>query len=48
MGVGSVNGFSVAVIGINSFVATLGTLFAFEGLALIVSHGETKSIPAAK
>jgi simple sugar transport system permease protein len=48
MAVGLTNGFAVAVIGINSFVATLGMLFTFEGLALIVSHGETKSIPGAE
>jgi simple sugar transport system permease protein len=48
MAVGLANGFAVAVVGINSFVATLGTLFAFEGLALIISHGETKSIPGAE
>src|SRR5271155_5915929 len=48
MGVGLANGFFVAVIGINSFVATLGMLFTFEGLALIISHGETKSIPGAE
>jgi simple sugar transport system permease protein len=48
MGVGLVNGFAVAVIGINSFVATLGMLFTFEGTALVVSHGETKSTPGAE
>ena len=46
--VGLANGVAVAVIGINSFVATLGMLFTFEGLALIISHGETKSIPGAE
>jgi simple sugar transport system permease protein len=48
MVVGLANGFAVAVIGINSFVATLGMLFTFEGLALIISHGETKSITGAE
>ena len=32
MAVGAVNGVFVAVVGINSFVATLGMLFTFEGL----------------
>ncbi len=48
MAVGFANGFAVAVIGISSFVTTLGTLFAFEGLSLVVSHGETKSTPGAE
>jgi simple sugar transport system permease protein len=48
MAVGLVNGFSVAVVGINSFVTTLAMLFTFEGAALVVSHGETKSTPGAE
>src|ERR1700684_4298713 len=32
--VGAINGFFVAVVEINSFVTTLPTLFAFEGLSL--------------
>jgi simple sugar transport system permease protein len=47
MGVGAVNGFFVAVVGINSFVTTLAMLFTFEGLALIVSHGTPVSTPGA-
>ena len=35
--VGVINGFFVAVVGISSFVTTLGTLFALEGLTLVVS-----------
>jgi simple sugar transport system permease protein len=47
MAVGLGNGVFVAVIGINSFVATLGMLFTFEGLALIISHGEPVATPGA-
>ncbi|HEY5431590.1 MAG TPA: ABC transporter permease [Solirubrobacteraceae bacterium] len=35
---GAFNGFVVAVIGISSFVTTLGTLFALDGLTLVISH----------
>ena len=45
--VGAINGFFVAVVEINSFVTTLATLFAFEGLALIVSHGTPVATPGA-
>jgi simple sugar transport system permease protein len=48
MAVGAINGFFVAIIGINSFVTTLGALFAFEGLALIISHGEPVETPGAQ
>ncbi len=47
MAVGFANGFFVAVVGINSFVVTLAMLFTFEGLALIISHGEPVSTPGA-
>jgi simple sugar transport system permease protein len=47
MGVGAINGVFVAVVGINSFVATLAMLFTFEGLALIVSHGTPVATPGA-
>jgi simple sugar transport system permease protein len=46
--VGAFNGFFVAVVGISSFVTTLGTLFAIEGLSLIVSHGEPVETPGAQ
>jgi simple sugar transport system permease protein len=36
MAVGAINGFFTAIIGINSFVTTLGMLFTFEGLSLII------------
>jgi simple sugar transport system permease protein len=35
------------VIGISSFVTTLATLFTFEGLALIISHGTPVATPGA-
>jgi simple sugar transport system permease protein len=47
MAVGFVNGFFVAFVGINSFVATLAMLFTFEGLALIISHGQPVATPGA-
>jgi simple sugar transport system permease protein len=47
MAVGFANGFFVAVVGISSFVTTLATLFTFEGLALIISHGTPVSTPGA-
>jgi simple sugar transport system permease protein len=43
--VGVINGFFVAVVGITSFVTTLGTLFALSGLTLIISHS-TQITPA--
>jgi simple sugar transport system permease protein len=46
--VGVVNGVFVAVIGINSFVATLGTLFTFEGLSLIISKGTPVATPGGQ
>jgi simple sugar transport system permease protein len=46
--VGLVNGVFVAVIGINSFVATLGTLFTFEGLSLIISKGTPVATPGGQ
>jgi simple sugar transport system permease protein len=45
--VGAINGFFVAVVEVSSFVTTLATLFAFEGLALIVSHGTPVATPGA-
>jgi simple sugar transport system permease protein len=48
MAVGAVNGFFVAIVGISSFVTTLGTLFTFEGLTLIISHGEPKETPGSQ
>jgi simple sugar transport system permease protein len=45
--IGAVNGFIVAVLNINSFIATLGTLFTLSGLTLIVSHAEQLAMPGA-
>ncbi|HMD52366.1 MAG TPA: ABC transporter permease [Solirubrobacteraceae bacterium] len=46
--VGLVNGFFVAIVGISSFVATLGMLFGLEGLTLIITHGEPVATPGAE
>jgi simple sugar transport system permease protein len=48
MVVGAVNGIFTAVVGINSFVTTLGMLFTLEGLALIISHGQPVATPGAR
>jgi simple sugar transport system permease protein len=43
--VGAINGFFVAVVGINSFVVTLGMLFALEGTTLVISHAQQVAMP---
>ncbi len=43
--VGAINGFFVAVIGISSFVTTLGMLFTLDGLTLIISHTAPVATP---
>ncbi|MGO9488471.1 MAG: ABC transporter permease [Solirubrobacteraceae bacterium] len=48
MAIGAINGFFVAVVEINSFVATLAMLFTFEGLALIISHGTPVATPGGQ
>ncbi len=48
MVIGLVNGFFTAIVGISSFVTTLGMLFTIEGLTLIVSHGVPVELPGAK
>jgi simple sugar transport system permease protein len=45
--IGLINGFIVAVLNVNSFIATLGTLFTTSGLTLIVSHAEQLGMPGA-
>src|SRR5207247_9015132 len=45
MVVGLINGFFTAVIGINSFIATLGMLLGLEGLTLIISHAQPVNTP---
>jgi len=46
--VGVVNGAFVAFVGVASFVATMGMLFTFEGLSLILSHGTPVATPGAQ
>jgi simple sugar transport system permease protein len=46
--VGVVNGFFTMVVGVNSFITTLGTLLGLEGLTLIISHGEPVETPGAQ
>jgi simple sugar transport system permease protein len=48
MVIGVVNGVFVSVVGVNSFVATLGTLFTFEGLSLIISKGTPVATPGGQ
>ena len=43
--VGLINGFFTAVVGINSFVPTLGMLLALEGLTLIISDAQPVPTP---
>jgi simple sugar transport system permease protein len=48
MVVGAVNGAFVSILGVSSFVTTLGMLFSFEGLSLILSHGTPVATPGAQ
>jgi simple sugar transport system permease protein len=48
MAVGALNGAFVAILGVSSFVTTLGVLFGFEGLSLILSHGTPVATPGAQ
>ena len=48
MAVGAMNGAFVAFVGVSSFVTTLGMLFSFEGLSLILSHGTPVATPGAQ
>jgi simple sugar transport system permease protein len=43
--IGAINGFFVAVVGITSFVVTLGMLFSIEGLTLVISHAQQVAMP---
>jgi simple sugar transport system permease protein len=45
MVVGLINGFFTAVVGISSFVATLGMLLGLEGLTLIISDAQPVAMP---
>ncbi len=48
MVVGAINGFFTAIVGISSFVTTLGMLFTLEGLTLVISHAQPVSMPGAE
>jgi simple sugar transport system permease protein len=48
MAVGTISGTFVAFLGLSSFVVTLGMLFTFEGLSLILSHGTPVATPGAQ
>jgi simple sugar transport system permease protein len=45
MVVGLINGVFTAVVGISSFVTTLGMLLALEGFTLIISHAQPVATP---
>jgi ribose transport system permease protein len=44
--IGAINAFLIVVIGLNGFVATLGSLTALEGLALAITGGQVISVPS--
>jgi simple sugar transport system permease protein len=48
MGIGAINGFFIAYVGIASFVATLGMLFLLDGLSLVISHSTPIQVPGTK
>ena len=48
MAVGAINGVFVSVMGVNSFVVTLGMLFTLEGLSLIISKGTPVPTPGGQ
>jgi simple sugar transport system permease protein len=48
MGLGALNGFAVAYVGIASFVTTLGMLFVLDGLTLVVSHATPINTPGTQ
>jgi simple sugar transport system permease protein len=48
MVVGAINGAFVSILGVSSFVTTLGILFGFEGLSLILAHGTPVATPGAQ
>jgi simple sugar transport system permease protein len=45
MAIGAINGFFIAIVGISSFVTTLGMLFTLDGLTLIISHTAPVATP---
>jgi ribose transport system permease protein len=42
--IGLLNGLLISVIGLNSFIVTLGTNFLFTGVAFVVTNGQSKLI----
>ncbi|HEY4996701.1 MAG TPA: ABC transporter permease [Solirubrobacteraceae bacterium] len=48
MAVGVINGAFVSIVGVSSFVTTLGMLFTFEGLSLIIAKGQPNPTPGAQ
>ena len=48
MVVGLINGVFTAVVGINSFITTLGMLLALDGLTLIISHAQPVAMPGTR
>jgi len=47
-GVGVVNGVLTTVVGVSSFITTLGSLLALGGLTLIISHAAPVEMPGAQ
>lgn len=45
--IGVINGAFVAIVGVSSFVTTLGSLFVLDGLTLIISHATQVTTPGA-
>jgi simple sugar transport system permease protein len=48
LSVGAINGVLVALAGIPSFIATLGTFFLFSGLATVISGGKSYALRGAE
>ncbi len=48
MTIGVINGAFVSIVGVSSFVTTLGMLFTFEGFSLVLSHGTPVATPGAQ
>ncbi len=46
--VGVVNGLITMIVGISSFITTLGTLFTLEGFTLIISHAQQVTAPGSQ
>src|SRR4029077_3492986 len=44
-GLGAVNGFIVTVLGVNSLIATLGTMIAYRGIALSLTDALLVQLP---